>query len=139
MHRFWIIHAFTSRIPFLFLFLLLLSDRFQILVCMKIISVQELAQYLKAPLQLQLIDVRESYEVQISSIGGLHIPMALICERIAELSATLPTCVLCKTGRRAEAVANLLETDFGFLDVMVVKGGITAYAREVDNSLEVYE
>jgi rhodanese-related sulfurtransferase len=106
---------------------------------MKIISVQELSQHLKASQQFQLIDVREPYEVQISSIGGLHIPMAFIHERISEVNTTLPTCVLCKTGKRAEAVANLLETDFGFSDVMVVNGGITAYAQEVDNSLEVYE
>jgi len=106
---------------------------------MKIISAQELAYSLKSVEQFQLIDVREPYEVQISSIGGVHIPMAFLHERISELNAALPTCVLCRTGKRAEAVANLLETDFGFLDVMVANGGINAYALEVDNSLEVYE
>lgn len=106
---------------------------------MKIISVQELAHHLKVSQQFQLIDVREPYEVKISSIGGVHIPMAFIHERISEVDQKLPVCVLCKTGKRAEAVANLLETDFGFSDVMVVNGGITAYALEIDNSLEVYE
>jgi adenylyltransferase/sulfurtransferase len=106
---------------------------------MKIISVQELADHLKSSENFQLIDVREPYEVQISSIGGIHIPMAFIHERISEIDTSLPTCVLCKTGKRAEAVANLLETDFGFSEVMVASGGITAYALEIDNSLEVYE
>lgn len=106
---------------------------------MKIISVQELANYLQSSQQFQLIDVREPYEVKISSIGGVNIPMAFIHERISEVDQKLPTCVLCKTGKRAEAVANLLETDFGFSDVMVANGGITAYALEIDNSLEVYE
>jgi rhodanese-related sulfurtransferase len=106
---------------------------------MKTISVQELADLLKSSQQFQLIDVREPYEVQISSIGGVHIPMAYIHERIKEVNASMPTCILCKTGKRAAAVANLLETDYGFADVMVADGGITAYALEVDNSLEVYE
>lgn len=106
---------------------------------MKAISVQELSGYLKSSIHFQLLDVREPYEVQISSIGGINIPMAFIYERISEVNKNLPTCVLCKTGKRAEAVANLLETDFGFSEVMVVNGGITAYALEVDNSLEVYE
>ena len=106
---------------------------------MKLISVQELSDYLNTSSNFQLLDVREPYEVAICSIGGIHIPMGMLQERLTELDASIPTCVLCKTGKRAAAVANLLETDFGFSQVMVANGGIYAYALEIDNTLEVYE
>ena len=106
---------------------------------MKLISAKELSEHLNSTSNFQLLDVREPYEVAICSIGGVHIPMGMLQERLSELDASLPTCVLCKTGNRAAAVANLLETDFSFSQVMVANGGIHAYAVEIDNTLEVYE
>jgi rhodanese-related sulfurtransferase len=103
---------------------------------MKLISPEELKSI---QLEVQLLDVREPYEYAICSIGGKHIPMAEVTARISELNANRPICVLCKTGKRAAAVANLLETEFGFKHVMVVDGGITAYAEKVDSSIEKYD
>jgi rhodanese-related sulfurtransferase len=103
---------------------------------MKLISPEELKSI---QLDIQLLDVREPYEHAICSIGGKHIPMAEVSGRIAELKQDQPICVLCKTGKRAAAVANLLETEFGFKNVMVVDGGITAYADKVDPTIEKYD
>lgn len=103
---------------------------------MKFISPKE---YLAAKDSLQLLDVREAYEFDICSIGGIKIPMDEVSNRISELNPKGLICVMCKTGKRAAAVANLLETDFGFTQVYVLEGGIMGYAEQVDGSIEKYD
>lgn len=85
-----------------------------------------------------LLDIRESYELDICSMGGLHIPMADVANRVNEIDKNKEVIVLCRSGRRAESVANLLETDFSFPNVSIFKGGILAWIDQVDNSLESY-
>lgn len=88
--------------------------------------------------EFQLIDIREQYEVEICALNGLHIPMGEIINNIHLISTDNEVCVVCRTGKRAAAVADLLETEHGFTNVNVLEGGILAYAKEVDQSLEVY-
>jgi rhodanese-related sulfurtransferase len=102
------------------------------------ISVNEFDKLLKANSDFQLVDVREQYEYNICKLNSVHIPMAEIVVRMSEIDTDKQICILCKTGKRAEAVANLLETDYDFKDVLVVEGGIMAYAMEIDKNLEVY-
>lgn len=102
------------------------------------ISVNEFDQLLKEKSDFQLVDVREQYEYNICKLNSVHIPMAEIVSRMNEIDPDKRICVLCKTGKRAEAVANLLETDYDFKNVLVVEGGIMAYAEQIDNNLEIY-
>lgn len=85
-----------------------------------------------------LLDIRESYELEICSMGGVHIPMADITARVKEIDATKEVIVLCRSGRRAEPVANMLLTDFSFPNVSIFKGGILAWIDQVDETLETY-
>lgn len=85
-----------------------------------------------------LLDIRETYELEICSMGGVHIPMADISARVNEIDATKEVIVLCRSGRRAEPVANMLMTDFSFPNVSIFKGGILAWIDQVDTSLETY-
>lgn len=85
-----------------------------------------------------LLDIREPYEVEICSIGGLQIPMGEVANRIDEIDENKEVIVLCRSGKRAEAVANLLESDFSFPNVTILEGGILAWIDQVDNSLEAY-
>jgi rhodanese-related sulfurtransferase len=102
------------------------------------ISVNEFDILLKGDTDFQLVDVREQYEYNICKLNSVHIPMAEISIRVTEITKTNPVCILCKTGKRAEAVANFLETDYGYKDVLVVEGGIMAYAEQIDKNLEIY-
>ena len=104
---------------------------------MKYITALDLKNKLESD-QVTLLDIREPYECEIVSIGGLSIPMAEIGSRISELSADKPIVVMCRTGKRAEAVANLLESDFDFESIYVLEGGIEAWIITVDPSLELY-
>lgn len=85
-----------------------------------------------------LLDVREPYEIDICSMGGLHIPMGEVAARISEIDKSKEVIVLCRSGKRAEAVANLLVSDFEFPDVTIFEGGILAWIDQVDSSLEAY-
>jgi adenylyltransferase/sulfurtransferase len=85
-----------------------------------------------------LLDIREPYELEICAMGGLHIPMADVANRIDEIDREKEIIVLCRSGRRAESVANLLEADFDFPNVSIFQGGILAWIDQVDNSLESY-
>lgn len=84
------------------------------------------------------IDIREQYELEICSLDVQHIPMGSLIEQIDIIDRSKSICLICRTGKRAEAVADLLETEHGFTGVYVLEGGIIAYANEVDQTLEIY-
>lgn len=85
-----------------------------------------------------LVDVREPYETQICETCGIKIPMGEICDRVNELKTDKLLIIMCKTGKRAEAVANLLYTDFGLKEVAVMEGGILSWIEQVESNLEAY-
>jgi rhodanese-related sulfurtransferase len=79
-----------------------------------------------------LLDVREPWEVALSSIpGSVHIPMNEIPERLAELDVESEIIVMCKVGGRSQRVADYLLAH-GFARVSNLQGGIEAWARDVD-------
>ncbi|SFT43810.1 adenylyltransferase and sulfurtransferase [Lishizhenia tianjinensis] len=105
---------------------------------MKTINVNDL-KALQQNQSLIILDVREEYEYNICRIeGAVNIPMGEITERVDELEREDPVYVCCKSGKRAEAVCNLLITDYAFENLVVIEGGVEAYAKEIDNSLELY-
>jgi rhodanese-related sulfurtransferase len=88
--------------------------------------------------QAVLIDIREPWEVDICSIGGETIPMHKIPELAQNMDKAANYIIMCKTGKRAESVANLLECDYQFQHVAILDGGITAWYCEFDPSKELY-
>ena len=52
---------------------------------MNTVTVQELQGLRDQGVEHQLIDVREPYEVEVSNLGGLHIPMADLKSRIDDI------------------------------------------------------
>jgi adenylyltransferase/sulfurtransferase len=105
---------------------------------MDYITPTDLKKQLDSNATFTLLDIREQYELDICQIGGVHIPMSEVSARANELDANAQTAVLCRSGKRAEAVANFLATDADFSHVSIVKGGILAWITEVDSSLESY-
>jgi len=102
------------------------------------ISATELAQKLSNGERLRLIDVREPHELEISQIPGAQlIPLGQLAARLSELDSAEEIVLFCKAGTRsARALEVLLSA--GFRKVKNLKGGINAWAREVDPSLPVY-
>ncbi len=86
--------------------------------------------------ELEIIDIRELYEFDIANISSKHIPMAELVARISELDSTKKTVLMCRSGKRAEALANFIETEGILNEVLVMEGGILAWSETIDSSLK---
>ncbi|WKZ58113.1 MAG: ThiF family adenylyltransferase [Cyclobacteriaceae bacterium] len=104
---------------------------------MKEITVLELKQLIDTKSDFQLIDVREGYEYDQANIGGEHIPMAEVPHNIDRIQTNKQVVVHCRSGGRSGNIIQWLEKNHGFENLYNLKGGILAWAREVDDSLDV--
>lgn len=104
---------------------------------MKEITVQELKQMQDTGEDFQLIDVRESYENELSNLGGELIPMAEVPHHIDRISKTKKVVIHCRSGGRSGNIIQWLEKNHGFDNLYNLKGGILAWAREIDPTLPV--
>jgi sulfur-carrier protein adenylyltransferase/sulfurtransferase len=87
---------------------------------------------------LRLIDVREPHELQISALpGAVNIPLGTLAARLSELDSAEDIVLFCKAGTRSTRALELL-VSAGFKKVKNLKGGINAWAKEVDKELPVY-
>ncbi|MBI3291985.1 MAG: molybdopterin-synthase adenylyltransferase MoeB [Elusimicrobia bacterium] len=85
-----------------------------------------------------LLDVREPEEYNICHLEGSHlIPLGTLPQRVNELDSADEIVTYCKMGGRSAKAADFLRK-VGFRKVRNLKGGITAWAREVDPSMPTY-
>ncbi len=97
-----------------------------------------LAERLQRGDRLLLLDVREPHELQISRLeGALNIPLGELAARFAELDSAQEIVIFCKRGSRSRRALDLL-LSAGFRKVKHLRGGINAWAREVDKTLPIY-
>jgi adenylyltransferase/sulfurtransferase len=101
------------------------------------ITATELAERVKTN-HLKLIDVREPHELEISKLpNAVNIPLGQLAARLSELDSAEEMVIFCKSGSRSARGLELLASA-GFKKVKNLKGGINAWAREVDQSLPIY-
>jgi adenylyltransferase/sulfurtransferase len=84
-----------------------------------------------------LLDVREPFEFDICNLGGHLIPLAEIAARMGELDSSNDTVVYCRSGIRSAMVVGVLRR-MGFERVWNLRGGILAWADDIDPSLTKY-
>ena len=102
------------------------------------ITPSDLAQQLKVGKSIRLIDVREPHELEISHLEGAElIPLGQLAAHLSELDSTQNIVLICKSGSRSARALEIL-TRAGFRKVKNLKGGINAWAREIDPSLPIY-
>ncbi len=104
---------------------------------MREITVQELKNKIDSHEDFQLIDVREPFEYEICNLQAELIPMGLILDETEKIAKDKPVIIHCKSGGRSGAIINELEKR-GYTNLYNLKGGILAYAREIDQSLTIY-
>lgn len=85
--------------------------------------------------EFTVIDVREPYEYQIGNLGFPNVPMAEVCDYLKSNTVDSPLLLICKSGGRASAVANYLETEMNFPEVNVLEGGLQNWQETVDSTL----
>lgn len=101
------------------------------------ITAPELAERVKTN-HLKLLDVREPHELEISALpNAVNIPLGQLASRLSELNSADDMVVFCKGGTRSARALELLASA-GFKKVKNLKGGINAWAKEVDKSLPLY-
>ena len=85
-----------------------------------------------------LLDVRDPEEWEISHLpSATLIPRAELPERVSELTQARRVVVYCRSGNRSSQATRLL-LDLGFQHVRNLRGGLLAWADEVDPSLPKY-
>ena len=104
---------------------------------MKEITVQELKAMQDKKEDFQLIDIREEYEFDICNLGGELIPMGDIMDNIDKVSKDKKVVVHCRSGKRSASVIQMLEQQ-GFTNLINLKGGIMAWAEEIDTEMAKY-
>lgn len=104
---------------------------------MKFISPIELQSLLSENACI-LLDVREPYELEICQLDAVHIPMAEVFHRRDELPTDQTVVVMCRSGKRAEAVATLLIEEGKMGNIVCLEGGILNWIEQINPSLERY-
>jgi rhodanese-related sulfurtransferase len=101
------------------------------------ITVQELKQKIDAGEDFQLIDVREEFEYEVSNLNGILIPLGGILIEADKIAKDRPVIVHCRSGARSAAAIMQLEAQ-GFTNLYNLKGGIIAWANEIEPGMQVY-
>jgi rhodanese-related sulfurtransferase len=108
------------------------------------ITVEELDRRLTGPTagKLQLVDVREPYEIELAAIAGFEVfPLSKFAEWsdqiVDRLDRDTETLVLCHHGVRSAQMCHWLIGE-GFTNVKNIVGGIDAYSMLVDRTIPRY-
>lgn len=102
------------------------------------ITVQQLQNWQDKGEDFQLIDVREPHEYEIANINGELIPLNHVTENANRIASDKRVVIHCRSGKRSEDAIKKLKDEFGFDNLYNLKGGILAYANEIDHSLATY-
>lgn len=105
---------------------------------MQRIDVATLSAWRKEGKPHQLIDIRESYEREACSIGGIAIAMDQILERTSDFLIHEPVVIHCNSGKRSDAVVFALEKKLKRQNLFSLEGGIQAWREHIDPSLECF-
>ena len=105
---------------------------------MKEVTVQELKKLMDSKADVQLIDVREPYEYDVCNLEGELIPMAEVPHHLDKIAKDKQVIVHCRSGRRSGDIILWLEKNHGFTNLHNLKGGILAWAKEIDLSMPTY-
>lgn len=102
------------------------------------VTVQELQQKIDAGDDFFLLDVREPFEREICKLqDDLVIPLNQLSENLNKLNTADDIVIYCRSGARSMKALNFLK-DVGFTRLKNLKGGIIAWANEIDPAMPIY-
>lgn len=105
---------------------------------MKEVTVQELKKLMDSKADFQLVDVREPHEYDICNLEGELIPMSDIPNNVDKISKDKQVILHCRSGKRSGDMLLWLEKNHGFTNLYNLKGGILAWARDIDPEFPTY-
>jgi adenylyltransferase/sulfurtransferase len=100
---------------------------------------KELQTLLAGGANPQIIDVRLPEEMEISALpGAKSIPLRQIARRMGEINPAQDAVFVCRIGEKSAVAIEMLREE-GYAGRMLnLKGGMNAWAREVDADMPVY-
>ena len=110
------------------------------------ITVTELSEKIKSDEEFILLDIREPHELNLAKVSDSRVevtPMSRLAREGPQAlsdsakSQDATIYVMCHHGNRSAQVTAWLAQQ-GWKNVFNVRGGIDAYAREIDNSVGFY-
>jgi adenylyltransferase/sulfurtransferase len=102
------------------------------------ITPREVSERLRRGDDIDLIDVREPYELDIARIPGARlIPLGTLAEALPTLDSSREMVVICRTGNRSGKAVQQLQAA-GFRRVWNLAGGVHRWSDEVDPTLPKY-
>jgi molybdopterin/thiamine biosynthesis adenylyltransferase/rhodanese-related sulfurtransferase len=104
----------------------------------KEITVQELKAWMDKKEKIELLDVREIFETEVCSIGGINIPMNDIPKQVDQVPLDRPVVVYCHHGMRSAMIVKFLSEEFGLNNLYNLEGGIHAWASHIDGKMAKY-
>lgn len=105
---------------------------------MKEVTVSELKKMIDNKEDFQLIDVREPHEFDICNIQAELIPLSEIPNAVDKISKDKKVVVHCRSGSRSGNAIKWLEKNYQFENLYNLKGGVLAWADEIDPSMTKY-
>lgn len=105
---------------------------------MKEVIVTELKAMMDSHADFQLIDVREPHEYEICNLQGELIPLSQVPHHLDQIARDKKVVVHCRSGGRSGNIIQWLEKNHGLTNLYNLKGGILAWAAEIDPSMPAY-
>jgi rhodanese-related sulfurtransferase len=101
------------------------------------ITVRELKEKMDNGEDIQIVDVREPFEYEMSNIGGDNIPLAGVLIESDKIDTEKPVIMVCRTGRRSGVACMQLE-QLGYTNLYNLEGGLVEWAEKIEPGMQVY-
>ena len=93
---------------------------------MKQVTPEQLKEWKATGKDFLLVDVREAWEREAYSIGGIHIPFGELMGHLAEIARDKDVVLYCEKGIRSVLAIQRLESS-GFHNLINLSGGMHAW------------
>ena len=104
---------------------------------MRSLTVRELKRMFRENKDIQIIDVREDYEMDsVPFEDAIHIPLFDIRTSLTRISKLKDVIFVCRSGHRSLAAVEYLST-LGFNNTYNLDGGLVAWSKKIDKNLKV--
>jgi rhodanese-related sulfurtransferase len=101
------------------------------------IGVQKVKEWMELGKEVHFLDVRRDDERKVASLGGTHIPLHELENRIAEIEPRKrPWVIYCHHGVRSINATQFLKMH-GF-DALSLRGGIEEWSLKIDPTIPRY-
>jgi len=102
------------------------------------ITVQELKKWQDEQKDFQLVDVRKPYEWDIANLEAELIVLDTLPQQVEKIKKDVPVVIHCRSGARSANAIRFLQEQHGYTNLYNLKGGILAWAKEIDTSMATY-